>query len=246
MCVCVITVHFSAVKQHLHICCYLLVLYFALKLAVKLWPEAWWIDNHFSLDWSHRDQLISLSSGLDQSNYSCSRPAHCGQWTWSECHWEDRTKCNTSALQIRVLRGSYKTWARLQEWRALNHHPSQIYRQALCMWDSSSPASNIQHTSFPFLSSALNLYSKKVHSNTVQLTQRQKDQKFTPLAACCMLRVACCMTACCTTYQTLLHSKGKAKASCCACIVGLQQPLPDDQIQSLVHLLGKYIIHETV
>lgn len=39
---------------------------------------------------------------------------------------------------------------------------------------------------------------------------------------------------------------GKAKASCCAYIVGLQQPSLDDQIQLIVHLLGKYIIHETV
>lgn len=165
---------------------------------LKLWLESRWIDNHFSLAWSHRDQLISLSSGLDQSNYSCSRPAHCGKWTWSECHWEDRTKCNTSALQIRVLHGTIRCERGCRSGARWIIIPVR-YTDKLSACETSPPASNIQHTSFPFLSSALNLYSRKVHSNTVQLTQRQKDQKFTALVACCMLHVS-------MLHDSMLHN----------------------------------------
>ena len=48
--------------------------------------------------------------------------------------------------------------------------------QAPCMWDGSPPASNIQHTSFPFLCSAPNHYNKKVLW-LIAFAYRQKEQQ---------------------------------------------------------------------
>lgn len=121
--------------------------------------------------------------------------------------------------------------------------------QALCMWDGSPPASNIQHTSFPFLSSALNRYTKKVLW-LILFTHKQKEQKLSNSSGSML-------------HDNMLDNVSNVSAfnvyklPSCACIllhaefpslrsVTTNSWLSAQSIMQIVHLLGKYIIQETV
>lgn len=84
--------------------------------------------------------------------------------------------------------------------------------QALCMWDSSPPASNIQHTSFPFLPSALHHSTQKVLQ--LIMFRRKSRNTIISVVACCV--IACCTPACWMMYQMSLDLTFLAKVHSCA------------------------------